>query len=116
MAEHICIGCGDQLKCIRFRKGNILLRAFLADILRLDADLYTFDFNISNNITFKLDGSNMCVGSNGLVASRRKIILQNPSDEDLNKSKFCGMPLGQYMSSSLKNTSKCFIANKMADI
>ena len=60
----------------------------------------------------------MCVGSNGLVASRRKIILQNPSDEDLNKTKFCGVPLGQYMSSSLKNTSQLskYIFSKIKEV
>ena len=60
----------------------------------------------------------MCVGSNGLVASRRKIILQNPSDEDLNKTKFCGVPLGQYMSSSMKNTSQLskYIFSKIKEV
>ena len=60
----------------------------------------------------------MCVGSNGLVASRRKIILQNPSDEDLDKTKFCGVPLGQYISSSLKNTSQLskYIFNKIKEV
>ena len=60
----------------------------------------------------------MCVGSNGLVASRRKIILQNPSDEDLNKTKFCGVPLGQYISSSLKNTSQLskYIFSKIKEV
>ena len=41
-------------------------------------------------VSEKLDGSNLSVSSNGVVASRRKIILANAEVNQLNKTKFAG--------------------------
>ena len=45
-------------------------------------------------VTEKLDGSNMCISSSGMVCSRRKILVEPDSPEDLlKKTKFAGFPL-----------------------
>ncbi len=44
-------------------------------------------------VTEKLDGSNLCVSSENWVASRRRVILDNPTEEELKKYKFCGESL-----------------------
>lgn len=44
-------------------------------------------------ISEKLDGSNLSVSSDGIIASRRKVILAQPSLEDLKKSTFAGQSL-----------------------
>ena len=41
-------------------------------------------------VSEKLDGSNLSVSSNGVVASRRKVILANAEVNQLNKTKFAG--------------------------
>ena len=60
----------------------------------------------------------MCVGSNGIVASRRKIILRHPTNKDIQKTKFCGLPLGDYIQNCLENVSKIkkYICNKIANM
>lgn len=44
-------------------------------------------------VTEKLDGSNLCLSSAGWVASRRRIILENPNQAELDNTKFCGVAL-----------------------
>ena len=44
-------------------------------------------------VSEKIDGSNLSVSSAGVVASRRKVILTNPSGADLEKTKFAGESL-----------------------
>ena len=41
----------------------------------------------------KLDGSNVAVTSSGVIASRRNILLANPTPEELDKTKFSGVKL-----------------------
>ena len=51
-------------------------------------------------VTEKLDGSNLCLSSGSWIASRRRVILDNPSQHDLDKYMFCGVSLssiGQLM-------------------
>ena len=49
--------------------------------------------NPTVTVTEKLDGSNLCLSSEDWVASRRRIILEGPSEAVLNKTKFCGVAL-----------------------
>ena len=56
-------------------------------------------------VSEKLDGSNICICSNGIVASRRKIILKNPSMKELDNTKFCGVPLGNHIARCFENVS-----------
>ena len=44
-------------------------------------------------VSEKLDGSNMSISSAGVVASRRKVILTNPTSADLEKTQFAGESL-----------------------
>merc|ERR1719219_273464 len=44
-------------------------------------------------VSEKLDGSNLSVSSSGVISSRRKIILVNPSNDELKNTKFAGEPL-----------------------
>ena len=44
-------------------------------------------------ISEKLDGSNLSLSSKGVVASRRKVILVEPTPEQLDKTKFAGQSL-----------------------
>jgi hypothetical protein len=46
--------------------------------------------NPVTTVTEKLDGSNLCLSSENWVASRRRVILDRPSEEELKKTKFCG--------------------------
>merc|ERR550519_1235399 len=41
----------------------------------------------------KLDGSNLAVTSRKVIASRRNVLLSNPSEEELQKCKFSGVKL-----------------------
>ena len=61
-------------------------------------------------VSEKLDGSNLSVASNGIIASRRQILLIDPKPEDLNRTKFCGEPLSSLKSvlDSAKNMQKQF--------
>ena len=61
-------------------------------------------------VSEKLDGSNLSVSSNGVIASRRQILLVDPKPEDLNRTKFCGEPLTSLESilDSAKNMKKHF--------
>ena len=61
-------------------------------------------------VSEKLDGSNLSVASNGIIASRRQILLVDPKPEDLNRTKFCGEPLSSLKSvlDSAKNMQKQF--------
>ena len=44
-------------------------------------------------VSEKLDGSNLSISSNGIIASRRKILLVNPKIEELSKTKFAGIKI-----------------------
>ena len=46
--------------------------------------------NPTTTVTEKLDGSNLCISSESWVASRRRVILDRPTEEELKKNKFCG--------------------------
>ena len=61
-------------------------------------------------VSEKLDGSNLSVSSNGVIASRRQILLVDPKPGDLNRTKFCGEPLTSLESvlDSAKNMQKQF--------
>jgi len=54
---------------------------------------------LSNNsvgyVSEKFDGSNLAVTSNGVISSRRNILLKDPSAEELNKFKFSGVTLSK---------------------
>ena len=60
----------------------------------------------------------MCVGSNGIVSSRRKIMLRSPSNDELCTTKFCGIPLGNYIWNSLQNVRLLaqYICTKLQDV
>ena len=59
-------------------------------------------------VSEKLDGSNLSVSSNGVVASRRKIILTNAeANNQLNKTKFAG---------KLKNSVKLILNVRSVEI
>jgi hypothetical protein len=49
--------------------------------------------NPVTTVTEKLDGSNLCLSSAQWVASRRRVILDRPTEEELTKHKFCGVAL-----------------------
>ena len=69
-------------------------------------------------VSEKLDGSNICICSNGIVASRRKIILKNPSMTELDNTKFCGVPLGNHIATCLEKVSNIaqYIRAKLYEI
>ena len=46
------------------------------------------DENPNVFVSEKLDGSNLSISSNGVIASRRKILLRDPSEENLKKTEF----------------------------
>jgi len=51
--------------------------------------------NIVGYVSEKFDGSNLAVTSNGVISSRRNILLKDPSEEELNKFKFSGVTLSK---------------------
>ena len=51
--------------------------------------------NTVGYVAEKLDGSNLAVTSNGVISSRRNILLKDPSDEELKKFKFSGVTLSK---------------------
>ena len=63
-------------------------------ITSVDQIMALLELNPLTTLTEKLDGSNLCLSSGDWIASRRRVILDSPTQEDLNKYKFCGEPLG----------------------
>ena len=49
--------------------------------------------NVIGHVAEKLDGSNVAVTSKGVISSRRNILLNNPTEEELKKVKFSGVKL-----------------------
>ena len=73
-------------------------------------------------VSEKLDGSNLSVSSAGIVASRRKILLVNPSPADLEKTKFAGesltslKPILVNIKSMLKSVFNPMLPNQKPEI
>ena len=66
--------------------------------------------NVIGYVAEKLDGSNVAVTSKGVISSRRNILLNNPTEEELKKVKFSGVKLHNVaaMFESLREMEKSF--------
>ncbi|XP_071745381.1 uncharacterized protein AIMP2 isoform X6 [Lepeophtheirus salmonis] len=75
--------------------GSLVSRQWplIPDVIKGDSSNLEFLSNVEVVVTEKLDGSNLALSSNGVVASRRMVLLKNPDRKDLSNYTFSGVSL-----------------------